>query len=168
MLQVAALEIIQSEFHFTLTQSKYWLEAREGGLGELMKPWGKRIVFRKKNVMGIQPDGRVEFASFYSISCGGRIFRKLEWRYRQKKIKAHMGQCILMRKTVFPPNCFISVWCQAVFSASPSPFYKGAVHTPSSSPGILSCEWRKWKQHRSPEMLSTGKWLLLWTLLYNT
>ena len=34
MLQVAALEIIHSEFHFTLTQSKYRLEAREGGLGK--------------------------------------------------------------------------------------------------------------------------------------
>ena len=87
MVQVAALEIIQSEFHFTLTQSKYWLEAREGGLGELMKPWGKWIVFRKKNVMGIQPDGRVKFASFYFVSCSGRIFWKLEWRYRQKKKK---------------------------------------------------------------------------------
>ena len=37
-----------------------------------------------------------------------------------------MGQHILMRKTVFPPNCIKSMWCQAVFSASPSPFHKGA------------------------------------------
>ena len=48
ILQVTALEMIQSEFHFTLTQSKYWLQAREGGLGELMKPWGKWMVFKKE------------------------------------------------------------------------------------------------------------------------
>ena len=105
MLQVAALEIIHSEFHFTLTQSKYRLEAREGGLGELMKPWGKRIVFRKKNVMGIQTDGRVKFAPFYSASCSGRIFWKLEWRSSYIYIWGHYGS---MRKTVFPQICIMS------------------------------------------------------------
>ena len=116
MLQVAALEIIHSEFHFTMTQSKYWLEAREGGLGELMKPWGKRIVFRKKNVMGIQTDGRVKFAPFYSASCSGRIFWKLEWRSRQKNIYIYIyrGTMVRWERLYFPKFAL----CQAVSLAS--------------------------------------------------
>ena len=144
MLQVAALEIIHSEFHFTLTQSKYWLEAREGGLGELMKPWGKRIVFRKKNVMGIQTDGRVKFAPFYSASCSGRIFWKLEWRSRQKNIYIYIytGALWFDEKDCISPNLhYVRLFPWHL----PSPFYKWAVHTPSSTPGMLSCGWRKWK-----------------------
>lgn len=113
MLQVAALEIIQSEFYFTLTQSKYWLEAREGGLGELMKPWGKWIVFGKENVMGIQTDGRVKFAPFYSASCSGRIFWKLEWRSRKKKY-IYRGTMLRWERLYFPKFAL----CRAVSLAS--------------------------------------------------